>query len=211
MFAVRGKASAGPPPQARARPPSRTPAARRACRREAPAAASPVEPVRLGAPAPPGRRDRSGIDHMALDPLLLQNAVEPEPIQPRLLDRDDRIASAGPDLRLALELLTEPHQPGNIAGRNAVLGHLLALARRKRGDQPIRTAQFQRHKNCAKLRADSGRSVGRMIEQHRRLQVEWFCNSSLASDLVAIHSPWNLRRYRFLAMMTTREAKGGRR
>src|SRR5256714_1394837 len=34
-----------------------------------------------------------------------------------------------------------------------------------------------------------------MIEQHRRLQVEWFCNSSLASDLVAIHSPWNLRRF----------------
>jgi hypothetical protein len=33
-----------------------------------------------------------------------------------------------------------------------------------------------------------------MIEQHRCLQVEWFCNLSLASDLVAIHSPWNLRR-----------------
>jgi hypothetical protein len=33
-----------------------------------------------------------------------------------------------------------------------------------------------------------------MIEQHRRLQVGWFCNLSLASDLVAIHSPWNLRR-----------------
>jgi hypothetical protein len=32
-----------------------------------------------------------------------------------------------------------------------------------------------------------------MIEQHRCLQVEWFCNLSLASDLVAIHSPWNLR------------------
>ena len=29
---------------------------------------------------------------MALDPFLLQNAVQPEPIQPRLLDRDDRIA-----------------------------------------------------------------------------------------------------------------------
>ncbi|MET4219760.1 hypothetical protein ABIB00_004984 [Bradyrhizobium sp. LB14.3] len=32
-----------------------------------------------------------------------------------------------------------------------------------------------------------------MIEQHRRLQVGWYCNLSLASDLVAIHSPWNLR------------------
>src|SRR3982074_881849 len=34
-----------------------------------------------------------------------------------------------------------------------------------------------------------------MIEQHRCLQVEWFCNLSLASDSVAIHSPWNLRRF----------------
>src|SRR5260221_10812573 len=55
-----------------------------------------------------------------------------------------------------------------------MLGHLLAFARRKRRYQPIRTTQFQRHRNCAKLRADSGRSVGRMIEQHRCLQVEWF-------------------------------------
>src|SRR5207302_8185239 len=83
-------------------------------------------------------------------------------------------ALTGPGLRLAPELCELLHQAGNIAGSDAVLGHLLAFARRKRRYQPIRATQFQRHKNCAKLRADSGRSVGRMIEQHRRLQVEWF-------------------------------------
>jgi len=40
---------------------------------------------------------------------------------------------------------------------------------------------------------DSGRSVGKMIEQHRLLQVECFSNLILASESVAIHSPWNLR------------------
>jgi hypothetical protein len=35
-----------------------------------------------------------------------------------------------------------------------------------------------------------------MIEQHHCLQVECFSNLSLASDLAAIHSPWNLRRVR---------------
>src|SRR6266702_6345660 len=152
-----------------------------------------IQPVRLGPPLPARRRDRSGIDHVALDPLLLQNAVQPEPVQTRLLDCDDRIAQAGPDLRLAIELCEQLHQLSNIVRLDAVPGHLLALAGRQRRDQPRRTAQFQRHKNCAKLRADSGRSVGKMIEQHRRLQVGWLCNPSLASDSGAIHSSWNLR------------------
>src|SRR5258708_33081106 len=111
---------------------------------------------------------------MALNAVLLQNTVQPEPVQPRLLDRDDRIALRRPDPRLAPEVCQQLHQASNIAGRDAMLGHLLAFARRKRRYQPIRTTQFQRHKNCAKLRADGGRSVGRMIEQHRCLQVEWF-------------------------------------
>src|SRR6266550_3145685 len=130
---------------------------------------------------------------MALNAVLLQNTMQPEPVQPRLLDRDDRIALAGPDLRLAPELSKQRQKLGRITRRDAVLGHLLAIAGRQRRHQPIRTAQFQRYKNCGNMRADSGRSVERMIEQHRRLQVEWFQNLSLASDLVAIHSPWNLR------------------
>src|SRR5260221_10962059 len=111
---------------------------------------------------------------MPLNAVLLQTTVEHEPVQPSFRARDDRIALAGPGRRLAPEVCEQLHQAGNIAGRDAMLGHLLAFARRKRRYQPIRTTQFQRHKNCAKLRADSGRSVGRMIEQHRCLQVEWF-------------------------------------
>src|SRR6266550_9232297 len=111
---------------------------------------------------------------MALNAVLLQNTMQPEPVQPRLLDRDDRIALAGPDLRLAPELSKQRQKLGRITRRDAVLGHLLALAGRQRRHQPIRTAQFQRYKNCGNMRADSGRSVERMIERHRRLQVEWF-------------------------------------
>ncbi|MGY4329606.1 hypothetical protein ACVWWG_004023 [Bradyrhizobium sp. LB7.2] len=131
-----------------------------------------IEPVSLGPPPPSRRRNRGGIDHVALNAVLLQNTVQPEPVQSSFLDRDDRVALSGPGLRLAPELCEQLHQAGNIAGRDAMLGHLLAFARRKRGYQPSRTTQFQRHKNCAKLRADSGRSVGRMIEQHHCLQVE---------------------------------------
>src|SRR5260370_1383559 len=45
-----------------------------------------VKPGSLGPPAPPRRRDRGRIDHMALNAVLLQNTVQPEPFQPRLRD-----------------------------------------------------------------------------------------------------------------------------
>jgi hypothetical protein len=113
----------------------------------------PDKPVRLGAPAPPRRRDRSGIDHMALNAVLLQNTVQPEPVQPSFLDRDDRIALAGPGRRLAPEVCEQLHQAGNIAGRDAMLGHLLAFARRKRRYQPnsndsVPTTQKLRQTAC---------------------------------------------------------------
>lgn len=40
---------------------------------------------------------------MAFDPFLLQGAVDPEPIETRLLDDDDPIAVARPRLRLRLQ------------------------------------------------------------------------------------------------------------
>src|SRR5262249_1369484 len=96
------------------------------------------------------------IDHVALNALLLQNAVDPEAIKARLLDRDDRIGLAGPGLCLALKLRKQLQKPRNIASRDAVFGHFLALAGRQRSYQPIRTAQFQRQKiapNCVWIAA----------------------------------------------------------
>src|SRR5882757_2909268 len=142
-----------------------------------------------GLPSPSRRRDRGRIDYVALDPLLLQNTVQPEPVQPRLLDRDDRIALAGPDLCLAPEFRKQRQKLRHIAGRDAVLGHPLALAGRQRRHQPRRTAQFQRNKNCGNIRADSGRFVGRMIEQHRRLQVEWVSATSVWLQTWSLSTP----------------------
>jgi hypothetical protein len=98
-----------------------------------------IQPVRLGPPAPARHRHRGRIHHVALDTLLLQNAVKPEPVQPRLLDRDDRMALARSRLRLALQLRKQLQEFRNITGLHAVLGHLLALP----GDNDV-TSQFER-------------------------------------------------------------------
>jgi hypothetical protein len=41
---------------------------------------------------------------MALDPVLLQDPVDPEPVQPRFLDRDDRKDVPRPSACFLLEL-----------------------------------------------------------------------------------------------------------
>ena len=68
----------------------------------------------------------------------------------------DRVVLSRSRHRLAVELGKPRQKSGRIPRPDAVLGHLLTPARRQRGDQPDRMAQFQRNKNCAKLRADSG-------------------------------------------------------
>src|SRR5689334_23776612 len=56
-----------------------------------------IDLVRLRPPTPTGRRDRGGIDDMALDPLFLKDPVDPEPVQPRFLDDDDGKVVSRPD------------------------------------------------------------------------------------------------------------------
>jgi hypothetical protein len=55
-----------------------------------------VDAVRLGSFLPPRSGDRGRVDHMAFDPFLLQGAVDPEPIETRLLEDDSPIAVARP-------------------------------------------------------------------------------------------------------------------
>src|SRR4051812_61779 len=63
-----------------------------------------VDPVSLRPPTPPGGGDGSGIDDMALDPFRLQDAVDPEPVQPRFLDDDDGKDLPRPGAGFLLEL-----------------------------------------------------------------------------------------------------------
>jgi hypothetical protein len=96
-----------------------------------------VDAVRLGSFLPPRSRDRGRVDHMAFDP---QGAVDPEPIETRLLEDDSPIAVARPRLRLCLQRCKQIQQPRQIAAGDHVLRHLLPAARRQGCDQPLRSA-----------------------------------------------------------------------
>ena len=61
---------------------------------------------------------------------------------------------------------------------------------RQRCDQPGRSAEFQRHKNCGKICLDSARRIGSVsCNLHGRLQSGWFSNLTLPSAPVAIQTP----------------------
>ena len=62
-----------------------------------------VDPVGLGSPPPARRRNRGRIDDVALDSFPLQQAMQPEALQPRLLNRDDRKGLARPRQSLLLQ------------------------------------------------------------------------------------------------------------
>src|ERR1700737_1603743 len=102
-----------------------------------------VDPVGLGPPPPAGGRNRGRIDNVAFDLFALQHTVNPEAIQSRLLNDDDREGFSRPRERLLLELRKARQQRTDVSGGYAVLRHLLAAARRQRGDQPSRTTELQ--------------------------------------------------------------------
>jgi hypothetical protein len=55
-----------------------------------------VDPVGLGPSAAARGRDRGRIDDVAFNPFLLQHAVNPEAVQTRFLNDDDRQGFTGP-------------------------------------------------------------------------------------------------------------------
>ena len=66
---------------------------------------------------------------MALDPFLVQDPVDPEPIQPRFLDRDDRKDVPLPSACFLLELGQARKKSGDVTAADRMLRHLLAAAR----------------------------------------------------------------------------------
>jgi hypothetical protein len=84
--------------------------------------------------------------------------VQPEAVEPRLLDSDDREAISSACLGLALEFGKAQQQRRHIAGRHGVLRHLLAGARRQRRDELDFAAQFQRDEYRGNTVVDGGRN-----------------------------------------------------
>src|ERR1700683_3253178 len=127
-----------------------------------------VWPVDAGAARRSKQRRRRGFRS-----LPLQRPVDPEPVQSRFLNDDDRIGLARPRHRFALKLRQTFEKLAQISCRRRVLRHLLARPWRNRRQKPSRTAQFQRNENRANIHSDSGRRIGPLNSlEHRPLQSE---------------------------------------
>jgi len=79
---------------------------------------------------------RGWIDHVALDPFILQHTMNPKAVQPRFLNDDDRKGATRSSPSLLLKLSEALQQSGDIAAAHRMLRHFLAAARRQRCDQP---------------------------------------------------------------------------
>src|SRR5437764_14697947 len=98
-----------------------------------------VDPVGFRSSASTRCRDRGGIDNVTLDTFALQHSMNPEPVQSRFLDNDDRNKPSRPPFGLLPKLRKTRQQSLNIPTRNRMLRYLLPVAGRKRCDQPRRT------------------------------------------------------------------------
>src|SRR6202043_3694329 len=122
-------------------------------------------------PATTGGCDRGGIDDVAFDPFLLQGTMYPEAVQPRFLHDYDRERFPSPCQSLLLESRKPRQKPTNIPGRNTMVRHFLASARRQRGDQPACATELHPNENCTKITTDSARRFGSIgYNLHARLQ-----------------------------------------
>ena len=104
-----------------------------------------VNPIGLRPAAAPVHRDRGRINHLALHPMRLQQAMHPETVATGLLDADNPNNAAAARLGLSPEAVQQGKQGRTIAGRDPVLAHL-ARVRRADRDKPMRKAQFQGNK-----------------------------------------------------------------
>src|SRR5690242_18258433 len=90
-----------------------------------------VDSIGLRATASTRYLNRGGINDVALDPLALQHPMNPEPVQSRLLNDDDRETLSRSPSCLLSELRETHQQPRNVPARNRVLRHLFPTTRRQ--------------------------------------------------------------------------------
>src|ERR1700739_1562793 len=104
--------------------------------------------------------------------------MNPETVQSRLLDDDDREILPRPLAGPLPEPQEQQRQPRNVTAGNRILRHLLAAAWQERCDQPARTTEFQRDEDRAKIGTDGGLTFGLMIVHHH-LQSGYVSSSTL--------------------------------
>ena len=107
-------------------------------------------------------RDRGRVDDVALDPVRDQQAMDPEAVEPGLLDDED--ANHRPDTALhrRAQAPQKGKKPAAVAARDIMPGDLLA-ARRTARHEPARAAEFERDEERAILRPGDGGAVGREV------------------------------------------------
>jgi site-specific DNA recombinase len=131
-----------------------------------------VDRVRLGPAMPPVDGDRGGIDDTARDPVPLQQAVQPETVEPGLSDDQDLDRPTGPPLGRRPQPRQEVEESSAIAARDGMPRQLIA-AGRVHGHEPPRLPQLERREEPACVRPGRGFDRGRARIRHHRLPPSW--------------------------------------
>lgn len=152
--------------------------------------------VHLGPPPTSRDRYRRGIHNVAFNAFTHQHAVQPEPVEARFLNSDDRKLPTHAITCLASQIIQALEQTGHVSCNKSSLRHSGPIPGRQGCDQPSGLTEFQRHENCGKIVANSGRCWGRnacLEHEHDLQRFVWRLHSARAS--AAVHpTSWDLTR-----------------
>ena len=116
---------------------------------------------------PPRDGDRGRLDDVAVDSVLLQQAMDPKAVVTGFLDDEDAVdRRAKPLLGFRPQASQELQQRNPVATGEAVLGHLLA-ARRQHGDKPCVTTELQGDQDPGSIGLGGGSVLAKVIDDAR--------------------------------------------
>jgi hypothetical protein len=118
-----------------------------------------VDGIGLGAAGAPIDGNRRRIDDMAFDAVLAQQAVDPEAVEPRLLDHVDAQARADAPFRPRLQASQKLQQRAAIAARDDMLRQLLAARALTVTSQRVLLSSSEANSVLASSVLASGRAV----------------------------------------------------
>src|SRR5215208_7967738 len=126
-----------------------------------------IDHIRLGPTMSPINCDRGRVDNMALDLVGLEQAMEPEAVEARLLDDNHLDRHATPPLSSCPQPAKKIEQRATVAADHHMLRQLLAAGCTHRHEPP-RLAEFKRCKELGIVYPDGGLQLGcELIGRHR--------------------------------------------